>query len=62
MLAATCTCMCVCVLDLGYINRMGVKRGERRTYKQSQKLWSVGGSCQRHCAQLPRHQLRSSLE
>ena len=28
----------VCVLGLGYINRTGVKRGERRTYTQSQKL------------------------
>ena len=33
-----CVCVCVCVLGLGYINRTGVKRGERRTYTQSQKL------------------------
>ena len=27
-------------------------------YRISQKLWSVGGSCQRHCTQLSRHQNR----
>ena len=44
-----CVCVCVCVLGLGYI-----KKEEHNIHKHR----SVGGSCQRHCAQLPRHQNR----
>ena len=38
----------MCVLGLGYIKK------EEHIHKHR----SVGGSCQRHCAQLPRHQNR----
>ena len=41
-------CVCVCVLGLGYIKK------EEHIHKHR----SGGGSCQRHCAQLPRHQNR----
>ena len=60
MLASDCVCVCVracvracvcmCVLGLGYIKK------EEHIHKHR----SVGGSCQRHCAQLPRHQNRSN--